>query len=61
MPEGEILSARRGDSKCQLGGFYMLEALRIPPTGTLVPLEVSTEFRYLQLTNQITRITSAIV
>ena len=52
---GGILSARGGDSKCP----GHLESP--PPLALRVPLEVSTAFRYLQLTNQIARITSAIV
>ena len=54
MPVGGILSARGGDSKCP-------GHLESPPLALRVPLEVSTAFRYLQLTNQIARITSAIV
>ena len=54
MPVGGILSASGGDSKCP-------GHLESPPLALRVPLEVSTAFRYLQLTNQIARITSAIV
>ena len=53
MPAGGILSARERDSKCP-------GHLESPPLALRVPLEVSTAFRYPQLTNQIAQITSAI-
>ena len=61
MPAGGILSASGGDSKCQRGDSKCPGHLESPPLALRVPLEVSTAFRYLQLTNQIARITSAIV
>ena len=43
------------------GEFEMPGTLRIAPSGSLAPLEVSTAYKYLQLINQIALFTSAIV